>query len=331
MKTLSIGKMRGLQQISNSKGIITVCAMDHRDSLRRQLSEGNPDAVSYDDMVNFKMEMCRIIAPLASAILLDPIYGAAQAIASWVLPGSTGLLVSMEKSGYVGQSNARITEIIPEWTIPKIKKMGASAVKLLIYFRPDIKDIVAKQISLVAGLADECIREDIPFLVEAVSYPLEEEKSNPEEFARKKSDLVLETARQLTYLPIDIFKAEFPADINYENNEAKLAAYCRELSRISQVPWVLLSAGIGYVQFKKQVEIACKAGASGFMAGRALWQEATKEHTAEERVAFLKDTTVSRFKEIAAIADKYATPWWEVFLAKGGKPGMTSEEWYRNY
>ena len=331
MRTLSIGKIRGLQQIANSKGIITVCAMDHRDSLRRQLNEGNPDAVSYEDMVNFKMEMCCIIAPLASAVLLDPIYGAAQAITSRSLPGRTGLLVSIEKSGYAGQSTARITEIMPEWNIEKVKKMGASAVKLLIYFRPDIKAAAAKQISLVSYLAEECSREDIPFLVESVSYPVENEKSHPEEFARKKPDLVFETARQLTVLPIDVFKAEFPADIRYEKDRVKLEAYCRELSRVSQIPWVLLSAGIGYEQFKIQVEIACKSGASGFMAGRALWQEATRSRTAAERTAFLQETTVSRFKEIADIADKYASPWWEVFATKGGEPGMVSEEWYRNY
>ena len=331
MKILSIGKIRGLQQIANARGIITVCAMDHRDSLRRQLNGANPDAVSYHDMVNFKMDLCRIVAPLASAVLLDPIYGAAQAITTHSLPGRTGLLVSIEKSGYAGQNTARITEILPGWNIGKVKKMGASAVKLLIYFRPDIRDIAAKQIELVMRLADECITEDIPFLVEAVSYPLTEEKNNPVEFSLKKPDIVLETARQLTALPIDIFKAEFPADINYEKDRRKLEMYCQELSKISQSPWVLLSAGIGYDQFKTQVEIACKSGASGFMAGRALWQEATRGQTREERIAFLKDKTVARFKEIAEIAEKYACPWHEVFTAKGGKLNLVSEEWYQKY
>lgn len=80
MDRLLIGKLRGLQQIADRKGILTVCAIEHRESLRRALNEENPDAVSYEDMVRFKPDLCRIVSPLASAMLLDPVYGAAQAI-----------------------------------------------------------------------------------------------------------------------------------------------------------------------------------------------------------------------------------------------------------
>ncbi len=72
MLTLSAGKLRGLQQIANARGVLTVCAIDHRESLRQELNEKNPDAVNYPDMVNFKLDLCQIIAPLASAVLLDP-------------------------------------------------------------------------------------------------------------------------------------------------------------------------------------------------------------------------------------------------------------------
>jgi len=46
------------------------------------------------------------------------------------LPGPKGLLVSMEKTGYSGDSTARITELLPGWSVRKAKRMGASAVKL---------------------------------------------------------------------------------------------------------------------------------------------------------------------------------------------------------
>jgi tagatose 1,6-diphosphate aldolase len=84
------------------------------------------------------------VAPFASAVLLDPKYGAAQAIAAGLLPGSKGLLVSMEKSGYSGDRAARITELLLDWDVTKAKRMGASAVKLLIYFRPDLKEVASQ-------------------------------------------------------------------------------------------------------------------------------------------------------------------------------------------
>ena len=204
--------------------------------------------------------------------MLDPEYGAGQAIAAGLLPGPKGLLVSMEKTGYSGDSTARITELLPGWSVKKAKRMGASAVKLLIYFRPDLKDVASKQVDLVARLADQCLEEDIAFLVEPVSYSIEGVGTSSKKFAEIKPGLVIETARQITALPIDVLKAEFPADIKFEQDEGKLLGLCQELNQASRLPWVLLSAGVDFDSFQKQVEIACKAGASGFLAGRALWQ-----------------------------------------------------------
>jgi len=308
-----------------------MCAIDHRGALKRALNEKNPAAVSYQDMVDFKLDLCQAIAPFASAILLDPEYGAGQAIAAGLLPGSKGLLVGMEKTGYAGDSTARITELLPGWSVKKAKKMGASAVKLLIYFRPDIKDIASKQLDLVARLADQCIEEDIAFLVEPVSYPINEGEASSKKFAEIKPGLVIETARQITALPIDVLKAEFPADIKFERDEEKLLRFCRELNQASRLPWVLLSAGVDFNAFKKQVVIACKAGASGFLAGRALWQEGAQIHSREERMNFFQNTTAPRLKELAEIADSYDNPWYARLGTENGKFTPPADGWYRSY
>jgi len=334
---ISIGKLRGLQQLADSKGMMTMCAIDHRGALKRALNEKNPAAVSYQDIVDFKLDLCQAVAPFASAILLDPEYGAGQAIAAGLLPGPKGLLVSMEKTGYSGDSTARITELLPGWSVKKAKRMGASAVKLLIYFRPDIKDVASKQLDLVARLADQCLVEDIAFLVEPVSYPIEEKErinqgeTSSKKFAEIKPGLVIETARQITALPIDVLKAEFPADIKFEQDEEKLLRFCRELNQASRLPWVLLSAGVDFNSFKKQVEIACKAGASGFLAGRALWQEGAQIHSREARMNFFQNTAASRLKELAEIADSYGKPWYSRLGAENGNFAPVTEGWYRSY
>ena len=328
---LSTGKLRGLQQIADAKGRLTICAIDHRQALRRAMNPENPDAVSYQDMIDFKLDLCRAIAPFASAVLLDPVYGAGQTITAGVLPGHTGLLVSIEKSGYSGSSTARITELLPDWSVKKVKKLGASAVKLLVYFRPDLKDVASKQLDLVGRLADQCIEEDIALLVEPVSYPVEQVGVSSKRFADMKPGLVIETARQITALPIDVLKAEFPADIRFEQDEGKLLGFCQELDQASRLPWVLLSAGADFETFKKQVEIACRAGASGFLAGRALWQEGVQIHSRKERMNFFRNTTVSRLKEIAEIADKHGKPWYAKMGAENGVFTPATEGWYQSY
>jgi tagatose 1,6-diphosphate aldolase len=263
--------------------------------------------------------------------LLDPEYGAAQAIAAGVLPGHKGLLVSMEKTGYAGDSAARITELLPGWHVKKAKRMGASAVKLLIYFRPDLKNVAPKQLDLVAKLADQCLKEDIAFLVEPVSYPIEQGGASSKRFAEIKPGLVIETARLITALPIDVLKAEFPADIKFEQDETKLLSLCQELNQASRLPWVLLSAGVDFDSFKRQVEIACKAGASGFLAGRALWQEGARIPSREERMGFFRNTAAPRLQELTEIADSQGQPWHLRLGAKGGRFAPLAEGWYRSY
>ena len=328
---ISIGKLRGLQQLADSRGVMTMCAIDHRGALKRALNGENPAAVSYQNVVDFKLDLCEAVAPVASAVLLDPEYGAAQAIAAGLLPGPKGLLVSMEKTGYSGQSAARITELLPTWSVRKAKRMGASAVKLLVYFRPDLKDVASKQLDLVARLADRCMEEDMAFLVEPVSYPIEEKGASSEKFAEMKPALVIETARLITALDVDVLKAEFPADTKFQRDQGKLLELCQELDQASRLPWVLLSAGVDFDSFRKQVEIACKAGASGFLAGRALWQEGAQIRSRKERMKFFQNTAAPRLRELAEIADTYGKPWYSRLNSEDGKLTRVPADWYRRY
>ncbi len=325
MKKLFIGKLRGLQQLANEKGILAMCALDHRGSLKQMLAEKHPGNVDYQTMVDFKLDLCRVLAPHASAILLDPIYGAGQAIAAGVLPKSTGLLVSLEETGYSGEPGARITDLLPNWNVRKIKKMGATAAKLLLYYRPDV-NVAKRQLNMVEKLAADCMEEDIPFVVEPMSYKVESRESNPQDFARIKPQLVVETAKQITSLPIDVLKAEFPADLAYEKDRSQLSDFCRQLDEASQVPWILLSAGVDFDLFYQELEVACQAGASGFLAGRALWQEAAQISSRHERSTFLETTVITRLESLSKLANSYGVPWHDKLGAS-----EVDENWHRHY
>jgi tagatose 1,6-diphosphate aldolase len=331
MKRLSIGKIRGLQQLANADGIFTICAMDHRGSLRSMIDGDNPDEVNYEEMVERKLELCSYLAPHASAVLLDPIFGAAQCISHGVLPNTTGLLVSIEASGYSGGREYRLTERLGGWGGEKIKRMGASAAKLLVYYRPDLIELAGKLLDMVDTIANECINYDLPFLVEPLSYPVGSESNNPAQFATVKEQLVLKTARDITALPIDVLKSEFPADLRYKKDKAELADLCHQLDKASEVPWVVLSAGVDFELFCQQVEIACQGGASGFLGGRALWQEAMYIDDTKEREHFLATVSVDRLKRLNEIAAKYAVPWYKKLGLASQELAPTSGRWYQEY
>jgi tagatose 1,6-diphosphate aldolase len=203
--------------------------------------------------------------------------------------------------------------------------MGATAAKLLLYYRPDV-DVAPKQLDTVQKLAADCVAEDMPFVVEPVSYRVANKEASSEDFAKVKPKLVVETARQITALPIDVLKAEFPADLEYEKDKARLSDLCHQLNEASQVPWVILSAGVNFELFYQEVELACRAGASGFLAGRALWQEATQLKSREERLKFLETTVVSRLESLTELANAYGTPWYARLEA-----GEVDENWHRRY
>ncbi len=327
MRKLSIGKIRGLQQISNSAGIFVMSAMDHRGSLKKMIDKRRAEPIGYQEMVAYKQELCAALAPHSSAVLLDPNFGAAQCIASAHLPGNVGLLVSMEATGYGGGAEGRVTEMLAGWDAGKVKLMGGSAGKLLLYYRPDLEDLAARQLEVVQAAAADCQRHDLTFLVEPKTYPINDEIGHPEVLANRLPDLVVETARRITACDIDVLKAEFPADMRYERDEGKLLDLCRQLNEASRVPWVVLSAGVDYEVFARQVEIACRGGASGFLGGRAIWQEAMEIEDGKERLRFLSTVAADRMKRLAEIATKYGTPWYKKRATRIDIP----EKWYESY
>jgi tagatose 1,6-diphosphate aldolase len=237
----------------------------------------------------------------------------------------------MEATGYSEEGSGRITQLLPGWSVDKVKRMGAQAAKLLLYYRPDLPEVAARQLQLVEGLASDCLRADLPFLVEPKSYSLGRAEKNPHKFAQIKPQLVIETARQVTALPIDVLKAEFPADMKYETGERRLLDLCRQLDRASRVPWVILSAGVDFEVFYRQVEIACKAGASGFLAGRALWQEATQIRSRRERFRFLETTVADRLRNLARVAAMYGKPWYAKLGSKRHSIVALDETWHQSY
>src|SRR5690606_4307056 len=106
-----------------------------------------PDSLSYGEMAAFKSEVVEALAGVASAVVLDPQYGAAQAIAAGSLPGNAGLIVTVEASGYSGDTTNRRNSLLENWSVDKIARMGASAVKMRLFYHPEAKS-AAKQEAL---------------------------------------------------------------------------------------------------------------------------------------------------------------------------------------
>jgi len=315
MKLISIGKLRGLQQISSNRGTFTALALDHRQNLRK----ANPAFVNDEELSRFKVDVTDALAKRATAVLLDPEVSAAQAIAQRAIPNSVGLVVAVESTGYTGDATARQAQVIPGWSVEKAKRMGASAIKLLVYYHPDAN--TAGEIEdFTSNIAEECKKHDLVLMLEPLSYSLDENKKLTSD---EKRYVVVETAKRLTPLHVDILKAEFPLDVN-DMDESKWMDACREISSASITPWILLSAAVDYETFLRQVVVASNAGASGIAVGRAVWKEAVTM-SGEERIKFLRTSGRSRMSRLTSLCHALAKPYTDFYTAEA------PFDWYKTY
>ena len=194
--SLSLGRIRGLQELANASGLFTITALDHRGSLRKSINPDDPKSVTYDMMAAYKVKLLRHLAPRSSAILIDPVYGAALALSGGHIAGTQGFLVSLEATGYDEEEGDRITTTAEGWSVEKIKRMGASAVKLLLYYNPG-SATAGQQEDYMAKAAEECHAQDIAFLVEPMTYHIVGgPKKGTAEFARLKAEMVIEDGAQ---------------------------------------------------------------------------------------------------------------------------------------
>lgn len=310
--SLSLGKIRGLQEIANPEGLFTITALDHRGSLRRALKPDDPQSVMYQEMLDYKMKLLRHLVPHSSAILIDPIFGAAAGIAQGLIGGDRGFLVSLEATGYDDSQGDRLTSTAAGWGVDKIKRMGASAVKILLYYNPG-SSTAHQQEEYIKKAVEQAAIHDIPLLVEPMTYNIPGGPAKgTAEFAERKAEMVIETARSLCPLGIDVLKAEFPDDPVHVDDGDLMADHCRELTDAAGIPWVLLSAGVDYQTFELQTRIACENGASGFLAGRAIWQEAPGMPE-DEQDEFLSTTSADRLETLTSIANAVGRPWTDIY------------------
>jgi len=332
-QSISLGKIRSLQACSTPEGVFAILAADHRDALRVQINPQSPERVTGPEMTSVKMAIVSHLAPQATAVLLDPVYSAAQLIACGplasacgTLPGHVGMLTALEEQGYLGDPYARQTLMLEGWSIEKAKRLGANGVKVLLFYHPDAGEATERQDQLVSTLVEECHHHEIPFFLEPISYPLDPHMDKRSaEFAATRRRVVIESARRLSKLGIDVLKVEFPVDARHDADRASWADACAELTEAINVPWALLSADEAFEVFRDQVEIACKAGCSGFLAGRAVWKEAATLR-GDPQTRFLKSGASKRFAELKEVAQLHGKPWYRCYQMP-----QINESWYRGY
>lgn len=313
----SFGIHRRLAQCSDPGRTFSILALDHRDNLVADIQKHRPDVpVRFEEVRAFKADILRA-ADAATGTLLDPDYGM-PALTSDGIPGSLGLLAPLEVTDYRPHPSQRQLRLIPDWGVASMSAAGVSGAKLLVFFHPDATDATAKT-ALVDDVAEACRSSDLPLFLEPIVYSLTPDVPLTSGERRR---LVVESARHFSGRGATVMKMECPFDPSAREDPRVWAEAFAELDAACVGPWTLLSAGVGYDVFLRQAVLACQSGASGVIAGRALWAEACAL-PAGARPAFVEGVVRPRLARLTAVCRALARPW----TAKLAAPDLR-DRWY---
>ena len=318
----NLGRVRRLDRLTDTDGILKILAIDHRDSLRAVLAPDDPYSITSEQISNIKVDIVNALGDLASGAMLDPVYGLLPVISSGALPGDTGFMTALEAQGYLGDPESRATTLLDGWSVEKAVRVGADAVKLLIFYHPDSVEAAARQRDTVASVVSHCRAADIPLFLEPMLYEVESGRDP----SKDRRSLVIDSASELSPLGADVMKMQFPMADTASADEAQLDEACRELDQCLEQPWALLSGGDPIEEFLRQVKAAGRSGCSGFMAGRAVWGDCLPISPVD-RLHALASTARSRFSNLCSVAAESCRPLHD----RQRRPQLSDDEWYSRY
>lgn len=291
-------------------------AIDQRGALRRMLGEDTP----VEQLETFKVLVSKYLTKYASSILLDPELGWKAAEAR---DKNAGLLVAYEKTGYDKTVPGRYPDLVENVSVQRLKANGADAVKVLLYIDID-EDRAVNDVkeAFIERIASECKAEDIPFFLELVSY--DAKVTDEKEYAKLKPRKVIEAMNLYSQerFGVDVLKVEVPVNMKYvegfaENEvlytKEEAAAFYKEQSDATSLPFIFLSAGVSAQLFQDTLRFAKESGSTfnGVLCGRATWAGATKAYQEGGEAAtikWLETIGKQNIVELDAVLQETATP-----------------------
>jgi sulfofructosephosphate aldolase len=278
-----------LDALARESGTFLMVAMDQRESLRTMLEEHGHDG-SDERMVRFKVAVAHELSPYASGFLMERHYGFDE-VAPVV---AHGLIFAVDALTQESGAIVEDTALDEAADVEAAKAAGAVALKLLVIWRDD--DRRAERVEMSRRFVELAAEHGLLSVLEPVVRVPEE----------AREDAIVEAARELGATRPSLYKCQVP--LYGRGDPAEITRLACEIDAVLPCPWVVLSQGVDPADFPRAVEAACKGGASGMLAGRAVW---TSTLGADDPTELLRQHSVPRLQELAAIVDAHGRPWRE--------------------
>ena len=322
------GKIAGMKAVSTDKGTIAAAAMDQRGSLKKALGAAKGTDATDAMMQEFKAIVTEVLTPHASAILLDPQWGIEPSKAR---SSNAGLLLAYEESGYDNTRPGRLPDLLPHWSVQRLKAAGADCVKVLIYYTPyDSSAVNEEKHSFIERIGDECRSNDIPFFLEFVGYDHEGGDEKGAVFAAKKPDVVSGSMAEFSKdrYGVDVMKVEIPVNMKFVDGTSSFQGesvytksealdFYRKTADVAEKPFIYLSAGVSNSEFTESLYLAAESGVhfSGVLCGRATWKAGIPIYAERGGDAFRDWLKTEGVKNIGNVNDalRGAASWFDAY------------------
>lgn len=286
-----------LDAIARPSGGLAMVAMDQRESLRDMFDKAGAGRPVDDVIVDFKLAVTQTLGPIASGFLIDRHFGFELVRDRGLLPASTGLILAVDD--LTQDEGGPVEETGLDRTALGLDLDGVAALKLLIIWRRD--SLRQRRVQLARDFIAAARERGVLSVLEPVV------RATPDELAAGTWDAdeaIREAARELSPLGATLYKVQVPLGGAGTADEQRAAS--EALAAAITGPWVVLSQGVARENFLSAVRAACRAGASGFLAGRALWSDVVGAEDVAER---LRQVSVPRLRALLDVVDEEARPW----------------------
>lgn len=289
--------MRNLSRIARKSGALAMVAVDQREALRGMFAANQNGPIPDSQLTKFKVDVARILTPHASALLVDQEFGIDAIVNEKAMSPNSGLIAAADLLIGPPGGAATDTDVDPAVDPIRMKSIGAAGLKFLVLWRKD--ESPDHRAALVEKFQKYCELSDLPSIIEIIV-----KAPNDKSIEFDREEQLIEAAKEAKSWKPDLYKAEVPF---YGQGDLDLIK--KNASRISDAiegPWVVLSNGVKQEYFAEAVKSCCQGGASGFLAGRAVWADIVNSSDIPKA---LTEISIPRLEKLSEIVDKYAKPW----------------------
>jgi len=281
-----------LRDIARPSGGFAMLAVDQREAMRSMfVTAGAKPPVADQTLTDFKVNAAKILSPFASAILVDQQFCYRQVVEQRAVAQSCATIVAAD--AFIPGNGIPVdsVEIDRQVDAQAVRDNGGKALKLLVLWRSD--EDPQQRLDMVKDFNHLCHAHGLLSIIEPVVRP----PRRGDNFDREQA--IIDAAKELGDSGADLYKVEMPLHGN--GPQAALLAASRKLNEQISMPWVILSSGVDEKLFPRAVSVAMTAGASGFLAGRAVWSSVVG---LPDTGLMLRDISAPKLQRLGEIVDE---------------------------